>query len=355
LSACFAQYQDLAWAGFAELMRWGVIYFLVARIVANSWRLRIFLFLLLLLNLKLAQFVIRSYFKEIASGLDPTYLAKVGVGTHSGFFANGSDLGLAMCIVVPLAVSLFFGETKTLWQLFLLASSMFFLGAILVCGSRGAQLGVVAIALAAWARQPTKIAVVAMIVLLGVMGVYLLPEASMERMRSALEWEHDKTASHRIFLWKAGLRMFSEHPIIGVGPWNYGPTRARYYPGLDQRTTGTHNTFLQALTELGVLGSVPFLMLLLFLLRLNARTRKRLLALGTASYRSLEYRLALGLDLALVGFLASGFFHNALYFPHLWLLLGLSVGLHTACTQIQPEELSVLLQDERRTVARAVS
>lgn len=356
VSACFARDQGLAWAGFVDIVRWGVVYFLISRIVNNSWRLRIFVFLLLLLNLKLAQYVIRVYIAERETGLDPMYLAKQGIPAAGGFFANGSDFGLAMCVVLPLAGTLFFGETKKLFKLCLLISFVVFLISIMFCGSRGAVLGVTAVAFTSGVRAPRKLAVVAAVLLLVAAIVFVLPDASKQRMHSAQEWEKDGTASNRIMLWKAGMRMLWDHPIIGVGPWNFARTRMKYYAGGDPnpRATLAHNTFVEAVVDLGLLGGVPFLMLLLLYLRLNAQTRKYLLALGAERRRGFEYCLALGLDLALVGFLTAGFFHSALYYPQLWLLLGLSVGLHSTCTQIQAEKLPIP-QDPRRGFALAAS
>jgi hypothetical protein len=65
-------------------------------------------------------------------------------------------------------------------------------------------------------------------------------------------------------------------------------------------------------------------------LRLNARTREYLLKRGDGKQKEFEYHLAMGLDMALVGFLVSGTFLTVLYYPHLWVLLGISAGLNTA-------------------------
>ena len=359
LSACFARYQQLAWDGFWDILMWVIIYYLISRTLSNAWQLRIFVFLLLLLNLKLAQFAVRMYFAERASGLPEAYLAKTGIGTYSlGFFENGEDLGLAMCVVWPVAWYLLFSEKKKVLRLVLLVSFVAFLLAIIAGGSRGALVGAGTAALAVvWARNPKKMAAVVLILAIVPAVLYILPEASKERLRSGWDWENDQTASYRILLWKAGVRMFLDHPVIGVGPDSFALTRWTYYAETDPHPTVTeaHNTFVQAFTDLGLLGGVPFLLLLLFFLRLNSRTRKRVLASAPGGSRSFEYCLATGLDVALIGFLSSGFFHSALYYPHLWLLLGLSVGLHTACAQKQPAPATAVLQDQSSEFALTAS
>jgi hypothetical protein len=53
LSACFASYQQAAWEQAFDIFRWCVVGFLIPRAVTNSWRMRAFTFVYLLLNLKL--------------------------------------------------------------------------------------------------------------------------------------------------------------------------------------------------------------------------------------------------------------------------------------------------------------
>ncbi len=70
--------------------------------------------------------------------------------------------------------------------------------------------------------------------------------------------------------------------------------------------------------------------------------------------RSFEYCLPLGLDLALVGYLASGAFLSVLFYPHLWILLGLSVAANTTANK-QPEEQAAEKQSQERNFALAAS
>jgi len=73
----------------------------------------------------------------------------------------------------------------------------------------------------------------------------------------------------------------------------------------------------------------------------NALTRRRMLAQDkVAGRRTFEYCLAQGLDLALVGYMASGAFVSILNYPHLWILAGLSVGLYTTCSGKQVADAS---------------
>ncbi|MCI0421805.1 MAG: O-antigen ligase family protein, partial [Acidobacteria bacterium] len=235
ISAIFARDQESAWASVSFLGRWLFIYFLIGRIVASSWRLRIFVFLLLLLNLKMAQAGIRGFFDKREFGQSDELLAKIGVGAGSvGFFSNAGDFGVAMSVVWPLAGILILAEKKWLWRGVLAACFAGISGAILVCGSRGAVVAALVTALVALVRNPRRIGVVLLFLLFVPAVVYLLPEASKARMRSGMDYKQDKTASHRLALWKAGLEMFRDNPLVGVGPGNFAYNYSIKYSNPDQ-------------------------------------------------------------------------------------------------------------------------
>jgi putative inorganic carbon (HCO3(-)) transporter len=358
LSACFARYQDKAWSGLADMLRWALICFLIGRIVTTSWRHRVFVFLFLLLNLKMAQFAIRGFFFEKEFGRSAEFLASRGVGAGSvGFFGNAGDFGVAMCVVFPMAGMLLFGETRKIPRLILAACFVAFSGAILVCGSRGAALGAVVIAVAALARNRRRLGAALIFLLFIPAFLYVLPEANKHRLRSALDWQSDKTSSQRITLWKAGLRMFADYPILGVGPASFAASYSERYAGPDEdrENWAPHSIYVQSLSELGLAGTLPLLLLLFGLFRLNARTRKMVLAQGVDKRKSYDFYAALALDLALIGYLVSGAFLTVLYYPHLWVLLGLSVGLYTANSRKQVVAAESGVEKKQQNYALAAS
>jgi putative inorganic carbon (hco3(-)) transporter len=354
VSVCLAPQQEYVWEGFLNMLGWSVIYFLITRILINSWRVRVFMVVFLLLNLKLAQFAVRLYFGARGQGYsEMQIIMSGGAGAGSaGFFANAADFGLAMCVVWGIAWALLLGKgEKKILRVFLIICFSVFLLAILLCGSRGAVVGAGAIVLAALVRTPRKIgtAVVALLFLCCIW--FVLPGASKERFRSAWDWGNDQGASSRITFWKAGLHMFWDHPVFGVGPENFGQVYAAYYG----TAWAPHSVYVQALAETGLVGTLSLLALLVLFLRLNARTRKFALASSPLGQRSFEYCLALGLDLALVGYLSSGAFLSVLFYPQLWTLLGLSVAANTAWANKQPEAQVAEKESQERNFALAAS
>jgi putative inorganic carbon (hco3(-)) transporter len=354
LSACFAPHQDKAWGQVVDMLRYAIICFLISRVVTNSWRMRIFFLLYILLNFKLAQFVIRNYMLDVARGMSQAALAAFGVGAGSvGFFSNAADFGVAMCVAWPIAMYLIPGEKNRYFRLGYMIAAAAFIISLLVAGTRGGVVGAVGIGIAALAKNGKRLATVAMagILLLGI--VFVLPEGMREKFRSAEDPTKDQTANNRLLLWKAGWRMFKDAPILGVGPANFPMVRSEHYatPDLPAAQTVPHSTYIEVLSQFGILGSVSLLGLWFSIFRLNRKTRKLMAERDPEYRRSMEYSLATGLDLALIGFLGSGAFVAVFTYPHIWVLAGLTAGLHASAreeTVAAPAEVRI---KERKTSA----
>lgn len=332
LSACFAEFQEPAWLQLINTFQWCVIYFTVSRVSASTSRLQVFIFVLLLLNLKLAQFVVRNYFTLRSMGVNEQSLAGAGVGAGStGFFGNAGDLGVAMCVVWPLAGAMFVAETRR-WRKWFFGVCFFaMLLAIVASSSRGAMVGAGVVSLVAFMRSSKRILGAFMVLALAAAYVLVVSGASKGRLYSALDPEHDKTSNDRLEKWKAGMKMFGQHPFLGVGPGNFSAVYWAGHPRWQRlMATAPHSIYIEGLSELGIFGFMPLLIAWVLLARLNARTRSFLRSMGPERCQGFKYQLSLGLDLAFIGYLVSGAFLTVLYYPHLWVLLGLSAALHGA-------------------------
>ena len=92
------------------------------------------------------------------------------------------------------------------------------------------------------------------------------PEYWKEMNTIAQEGTKSGTGLERIKLWKAGWKMFLDHPIIGVGPNNYGVWLPYYYPGrIGYRMWGraAHSVYVTILSEMGIVGVLLFLAMLI--------------------------------------------------------------------------------------------
>lgn len=77
--------------------------------------------------------------------------------------------------------------------------------------------------------------------------------------------EGTDTVGLRYNLWRAGWRMWLDHPFQGVGIGMYNSNLWRYMQGLVGPTRGSassHNTYIQVLSETGIIGFILFMVML---------------------------------------------------------------------------------------------
>jgi O-antigen ligase len=119
--------------------------------------------------------------------------------------------------------------------------------------SRNAWLGLAAGALGLVLTAQRTLRIVAVLAAVLVVGAVTLPGPVAERVRSVVNLE-DRTLRDRVAMWRAGLSMISEHPLLGVGP---GEVRAWYQhyrrPEALRPSTGhLHNSPIQIAAERGL-------------------------------------------------------------------------------------------------------
>jgi O-antigen ligase len=122
--------------------------------------------------------------------------------------------------------------------------------------------------------------------------------------------------------------MVEDEPVRGIGAGNFANTSVHYLlqPGAivrDDFIVDTpkvaHNSYLEVLAELGVVGLVLFAGVLAFALTCIVKATRVFARIGD---RQMEL-LSRGLLVALVGLLASDFFGSRQFEKQLWLLLAL--------------------------------
>ena len=178
-----------------------------------------------------------------------------------GIFANPNEVAYSLVILLPLAayLALTYGW---LVRIALAGVSASYLGAIFVTFSRGGLVGLmVVLAIFAWRKR--SIWLRAGMVLALVAGAYVA-QNHWTRSEDFSQLGNDLSFQQRIATSQVGLSMFADHPLSGVGlgcsviAWPLYAPRGLY-------TTGalvTHNTIVQVLGETGVLGAIPFLVMI---------------------------------------------------------------------------------------------
>jgi O-antigen ligase len=101
-----------------------------------------------------------------------------------------------------------------------------------------------------------------------------IPQENFERIAETSSELSEGEVSNRMDIWRAGLELFRQYPLLGVGVGNYGTA---VEPLLGYRKP-SHNAFLAMLVDLGLVGLLLFTLILvvtflpLFSLRAPHRT-----------------------------------------------------------------------------------
>jgi len=250
-----------------------------------------------------------------------------GVTGAPGFFQNSGEVGIQMCIYVPLAIAFILANYK-LWSkpklLFFLFMPFTGIATAVASSSRGALVGLAAAGIRPLVIRP-RIFFISSIVLsiVTALTIMSIPGKSMRRFQ---ESGKDKTSLQRLERWHDGLETMHKYPVFGVGFAAWPEYFQENYQGEFKGTKLIHNIFLQCGTELGLTGLSVFILMIIACF-LNTKNVRKLSKGHDDQFLAI---ISYGFDAALLGYLGSGFFITVLYYPFFWIHCALTTCLYTA-------------------------
>jgi O-antigen ligase len=177
-----------------------------------------------------------------------------------GLNQDPNELGLILALGLPMAWYLSLSHPQRrlrwMWALYL---PLAFTG-ILLTASRGAVLAaLVGLTIIPWTqrhlRLRTKAALYALAICSLALASSLVPETSLDRIRSTRADLEAGFFGGRIHIWRAGLEVAREHPLVGVGAGAFPAAVASKLPW----GRSSHQTLLEILVEQGIVGLLLFL------------------------------------------------------------------------------------------------
>lgn len=325
-SSFLALSPEASYADLSLYFSWLLIYLLISNSIDTEERFLVFALTFILYSFKMAQFGVRSW------AVDGFHFRDWGINGAPGWFSNSGEFAIQMCVFVPI-VTYF---TKSLsqswprWKRYLFwAMPVCAVISIVGSSSRGGLVGLAAVALWMLSKSRYKFRGLVSVAVLAAAVYWLLPPEQIQRLQNM---GGDDTSISRTTLWAHGRLMMSEYPVLGIGYKNWLPYHQSHY-GLKLLP---HNIFIEAGAELGYTGLLAFIGLIILTLGLNYRTRRVTRHLPNAD--RFLFEMSHGLDAALVGYLACGFFVTVLYYPFFWINLAMTVALHnSAINKLQRE------------------
>jgi len=215
---------------------------------------------------------------------------------------------LVAIVTAPLCA---FASLLTLSRGGLVAFGAALIAAVLMAGRRRAQMLVLAVVSASLA--------------VGYFA-FFAPASAVERVTEV----HGGTG--RTDIWKVGLRMVRGAPLQGIGAGNFPIVSIHYLlePGallrddfIVDKPKVAHNTYLEVLAELGIVGLTLFLIVIFFAIGCAVRAARYAAKLKD---REIDI-MARALVVALASLLAANFFISREYSKQLWLVLALGPAM----------------------------
>ena len=203
------------------------------------------------------QYIISNLGRSVGPSLEPVgygtglvfcWLFSVYVFFTTNSFRNPHKL-LALVAIIMAPIAMFFTYTRAVWGELILS-----LGFLFVWYPRGKRLfgGLLAS---------------------GLIGFMLLQTVQLSKTEGSAEDVVERNTIYvRISLAEAALKLFWEKPVFGVGYLQASREVTPYFEAVGtsyvpDEGTLIHNTFVNVLVELGVVGFVPFMCILVYLIK----------------------------------------------------------------------------------------
>ncbi|HEX3511620.1 MAG TPA: O-antigen ligase family protein [Solirubrobacteraceae bacterium] len=245
----------------------------------------------------------------------------------------GDPNELAAALLVGLAVASAFAVNRWIprqGRLLAAGSVVLCLFGIVISLSRGGLIGLagaIVIAVVVGGRWRGRVLAFGGAVAIAALGYFEL-FAALPAKERVLDLGTTGGGTGRLDLWTVGWRMVQAHPFIGVGTGQF-PTSAVHYllrPGVIERgdlilstPKVAHNTYLNILAELGIVGGAMFLGLLAVSVGCTVMAMRRLQRDGDERLEILVRGLLVGIG----GYLITIFFITETYSKLLWIVMAL--------------------------------
>jgi probable O-glycosylation ligase (exosortase A-associated) len=202
------------------------------------------------------------------------------------------------------------------WRLSAIAGFWLTMLAVLFTYSRGAWLGLGAVAALVFLQSKRKILTLAVLVPLGMSAIALIPERVFLRADTIGEYQEDSSAMQRLQGWGVAWNVATRHPLgsgftLDATPVDVWMSYANFHRPDFNRANAAHSIYFQILGDHGFLGLALFLFTLVGTMLTLVRIR---IMAGRDPERAWLGHYASALLIGLVGYSISGAFVSLAYF-----------------------------------------
>ena len=274
-------------------------------------------------------------------------------GPSGSFIGANTALGMALIMVLPLMLiaARMFRERRAgipmleRWSFPLgyFFYAMFGLSvlATIFTYSRGAWLGLLAVAPLIYLKMRHKLILALTGLVMAGSVVALMPEQVFNRFDTIQTFEEDWSAMQRLQAWGVAWNMASERPLIGVGFRNHDIhpelwlSYANWVEPWANSPRTAHSIFFQVIGQQGFLGAAIYFSMILFTILTLLRVYRRAARIeSTAWMRDIAWALLVGM----FGFLVAGAFLDMAYFTMVYVFIAMAVIMRRELDQATARE-----------------
>lgn len=325
---------SLIWAvsiylGIRELLLvlYGVIvFFLTINTVKDEKTLNIALKIWIIAGLLCA---LSGMVELITTTLPAVRKLSLGTITHwgaavrvSGLKENPHRLGFLLNVCLMITVPQLILSKSRKYRIFLILCICSMLIVLVNTMSRSTWIGCF-VGITCCSFYSKRLAKIFLISLLAVLILFItvtpdaLQHAVIERFKGVLDPMQTQSIAGRASVWNAGMKMFKEHPLTGVGIGSFSALAKQYGSVLLE---APHDIYLFFLSEFGLIGLSIFLTLIFTVAASIIRGLKRI-------SNNTNKLVLLGLFVALIIYFAQGIVVSYKFLEmEIWALLGLAMA-----------------------------
>ena len=321
LSIPFAIDPSEAWATFVDFVIKTILIFIVlANVIRSELRLKLLLWLVLVVSTYLSISLIHDYQAGIFKiGLAETNTQRVA-GAIKGLFENSNDLALHLVTIIPITIALGLLRKNPVMRIVYWGIGLLMISAVVITFSRGGFLALIAMTLVMARKfgRRNKTATLATVVLGLVFFIAMAPGAYSGRVATIFDSASDITgsSSQRTVVLKRSIWVALRYPLFGVGLGNFHHK--------SEQELGTHNAYTQVAAEMGIPAMICYIFFLVHPLRKLRMIERELFERNESSR---FYYLSIGLQASLVSYMVASFFAAVAYQWYIYYLVAYAIAL----------------------------
>ena len=254
-------------------------------------------------------------------------------GPANSFIAGNNEIGLALVMTIPLMRYLQLHSSLRFVRLGL--SGAMLLSALAAVGSlsRGALLGISAMAVFLWLKSRKKFATALLLGLAAVPVLLVMPQEWYDRMATIKTYEQDQSASGRINAWWMAFNLAKDR-VLGGGFESFQRGMFAQYAPDPYNVHDSHSIYFEVLGEHGFVGLALFLALAAMTWLTASRVARR-----AKGHEELVWAadLVKMIQVSLVGYATAGAFLGLAYFDYYYTLVAIVV----LCNVLVEKQLAV--------------